>query len=143
MPKNSHRVAVYGTLKGMNRGGRWTGNIEYLGNAYSLFESFEMWGGSYPVVIRSEDGPNKGFVSVEIYQVDDDTLEQLDRYEGAPSLYEAEPVLFKMTKTNQEITALMYLGKSIKTSLKHRPIIKPSSSVLYWPYPAEYRPDAL
>lgn len=141
-----HRVAVYGTLKGMDRGGRWNGKngaIVYLGRAYTADPDYEMWGGSFPVVIRSPDGPNKGHVLCEVYDVSGDVLHQLDLYEGAPVLYMSEPVSLRMEKDGSDEVATMYFGNSIRGSLKSRPIIKPDGGVLYWPFPAEYRPEAI
>lgn len=149
--KQRHLVGVYGTLKGMDRPGRRWGDkqnpIDYLGRAYTLFPSFTMHGGAFPVVNRVLKGTlYSGRVLCEIYEVSTDTLRALDAYEGAPTFYEAEPVAFQMETDGSDCVALMYLGVGVNATLKSRPIIMPSSEVdpvLHWPYPSEYAPEAL
>ena len=141
----THFVAVYGTLKGMDKIGRpWKDSpdsVKFLGRAYTSSEDFEMHGGHFPVVNRGK-GPFKGRVLVEIYEVHEKVLHRLDAYEGAPDFYKAERVSFQ-TEDGEDIIALMYLGNDVNKTLEHRPIIKPASGVLYWPYPSEYKPEQI
>lgn len=149
MTKPSIAVFVYGTLKGMNRGGRWgaKGDIQYVGRGFTESRNFKMHGGSFPVVNRAHsDDPNIGQVQGEVYLVDDKVLARLDSYEGAPSFYEAEPTIVHLEGSGVVMPALIYLGRSVNNTLSSRPIIKPSSDVdpvLYWRYPSEYKPEAL
>ena len=80
-------VFVYGSLK---RGqshhqvladGRWQGPARLAGLAlYDL--------GPFPMAVPSEEPPNR--LQGELYAISADRLEQLDRFEGVPRLYERQ-----------------------------------------------------
>ena len=147
--EKKHLVFTYGTLKGMDRQRMKT--AVFKGRGVTLFDHFLMWGGGFPVVISSVlegagthplHGTMNGQVQGELFEVDDDALKALDNYEGAPEYYESIPVALKM-EDGTDAVALMYVGTGVQSSIPQRPIIKPSSGMLYWPYPAEHRPEPL
>lgn len=73
----NHKVAVYGSLKsGHGNHGLLKGSI-HVGN--KVVEGFDMFGlGSFPGIKPKEGGK----IFVEVYEVDDTTLERLDWLEG-------------------------------------------------------------
>ena len=86
--KDMIRVAVYGSLKRgfgnhyllANRGlflGAWLSGPDY--SMYNL--------GAFPAVIKGDTS-----IVCEVYQVDEPTLEHLDRLEGHPEFYKRELV---------------------------------------------------
>lgn len=84
---NTINVFVYGTLR------RGFGNHEYLLSHAPLVEEidlrgYEMWagqGGGIPVIRSSSDASS--LVHGEVYEVDERTLQGLDRLEGHPDWY--------------------------------------------------------
>lgn len=87
-----HRLFVYGTLMSGMPNNRWLDGCEMLGIArlkdYVLIDL-----GHYPGVIyqedRGEDCDDDDVVG-ELWEVDDETLTQLDRIECVPNLYTRE-----------------------------------------------------
>jgi gamma-glutamylcyclotransferase (GGCT)/AIG2-like uncharacterized protein YtfP len=83
------RLFVYGTLKrGFAREDLMAGAV-FEGSAttqrgYALHDL-----GAYPALVSAVDGAVLG----EVYRVDPEHLEQLDRYEGCPDLYRRESIL--------------------------------------------------
>ena len=77
----SHRLFVYGTLRagqiahGMLAGARFLGRRAAPG--YRLVDL-----GDYPAIV-----PGEGSVPGELYEVDDETLAAIDRYEEHPTLF--------------------------------------------------------
>lgn len=141
-----HYTFVYGTLKGMDRGGRWGSkhsSVEYLGRAITANPTFTLHGGGFPVANRVvSTHPYAGRILGELYLVDDDTLHALDSYEGAPNFYDSEPTQIRLLKDDSSHMALVYLGRSVNNGLRSRPIIVPGHElghdILHWPFPAEY-----
>lgn len=102
--KNNNKIFVYGTLKrGQGNHGRLA-NAVYLGKARTV-KNFTMYVDVLPYLYREEDGPG---VIGEIYEVDDDTLETIDRLEGHPILYKREKIKLDDGK---EVFAYIYQGK--------------------------------
>jgi gamma-glutamylcyclotransferase (GGCT)/AIG2-like uncharacterized protein YtfP len=83
------RLFVYGTLKrGFAREDLMAGAV-FEGAAttqrgYALHDL-----GAYPALVTAAEGAVLG----EVYWVDPEHLEELDRYEGCPELYRREPIL--------------------------------------------------
>lgn len=78
------RIAVYGTLKKGFHANNLLTNSKYLGTftqelPYAMYDL-----GAFPALTPSE---KKYEITFEIYEIDNKTLEELDRYEGYPSLY--------------------------------------------------------
>lgn len=81
----SHFVAVYGSLK------KGFYNHYFLENASFVSEGkvygFSMYDcGPYPMIARTMKKGN-GTVAVEVYAIDDNILQSLDRLEGCPNFY--------------------------------------------------------
>jgi len=82
--KKQHLVFVYGTLR------RVQSNHKLLGDAYcygtgSTRDKYAMYiSGSYPYVTSTEA---RYPITGELYDVDDDTLDKLDKMEGHPRYY--------------------------------------------------------
>jgi gamma-glutamylcyclotransferase (GGCT)/AIG2-like uncharacterized protein YtfP len=98
--ENKIKVAVYGSLKKGYGNHDWhLKDAEYLGQAetlpqYSLFSL-----GSYPGVIKG----GSTCVQLELYNVNEEELNNLDRLEGHPSYYQREEI------ETSEGTAWIYL----------------------------------
>ena len=80
-----HKVFVYGTLKrGYTANAMLLADAEYIGE-FVTTKKYRMYDlGPFPSVIQADDGH---YIMGEIYEVDDDTLIQLDTLEGVPRLY--------------------------------------------------------
>ena len=79
------KVLVYGTLKRGYGNHRLLETSSYLG-AFRA-QGFELHSlGAFPAVSFTKD--NSRFVEGELYEVDDDTLQNLDWLEGHPNFYE-------------------------------------------------------
>ena len=82
-----NRVFVYGTLKKQNsiRGMTIFTHLDnFVGEAFTIDSVFDMYSfGEYPAVTPTGKHKIKG----EVWEVDDDTLELLDRIEGYPDFY--------------------------------------------------------
>lgn len=83
-----NKVAVYGSLR------KNMGNHGFLVNAKHLsteeIKGFRMYSlGGFPAVLYN-GGQNT--VTVEVYEVDDDTFESLDMLEGYPRFYDRDEV---------------------------------------------------
>lgn len=72
-------IFVYGTLRRGNLLSCYLQRAEFIGEAQTVCAEFRMFcNGSYPYVIRVEDGYK---ISGELYRVDSDLLECLDEIE--------------------------------------------------------------
>lgn len=83
MPKNIHRVFVYGSLKRGGSNHHLLAGASFEGEA--AVEGLEMWdtGRGFPAC-----APGDGTVEGEVYRVDEATLAAVDRLEGVPDFYE-------------------------------------------------------
>lgn len=83
----SHRVAVYGSLR--QGFGNYNGFLRQYGDPICRFRSapgYEMFSlGGFPGVVRRELSDKS--IVVEVYEVDDETKQRLDRLEGVPTFY--------------------------------------------------------
>ena len=78
------RVFVYGTLRAGQRNHRLLRRATALGPA-STVEPFAMHDlGAFPAIVAGGETPVVG----EVYEVDAETLQALDRLEGYPHLYD-------------------------------------------------------
>lgn len=77
------KVFVYGSLKR----GYWNNSLlstaKFIGEAFTIDGSYTMYDGGFPYVVLGGDDD----VSGEVWEVDDDTLRNLDRLEGVPDHY--------------------------------------------------------
>lgn len=92
-------ILVYGSLK---RGGRLHHALEgsdFIGPAVALgFAMYDL--GAFPGIVPH---PQRSSIRGELYSVDADTLADLDRIEGTPSLYRREEteVYFRATRSGR------------------------------------------
>lgn len=77
-----HKVFVYGTLKKGYGNHRLLEKSKFLGTAYTHSE-FSLYNGGFPYA--TDGGKNE--IKGELYEVDDNTLQNLDWLEGYPSHY--------------------------------------------------------
>jgi len=81
------KVFVYGTLmKGDSRRGldRWAQGAKFVGAAVTSRPTYSLYDlGSFPAVVLTGDNHIKG----EVWIVDDETMQDLDRIEGYPAFY--------------------------------------------------------
>jgi gamma-glutamylcyclotransferase (GGCT)/AIG2-like uncharacterized protein YtfP len=82
----THRVFVYGTLKRGFCNHRLLEGCEFFGSAATV-PTFKMIETGFPVIMPDPDGKP---VSGEVYTVDDQTLERLDRQEREGLSYDRE-----------------------------------------------------
>ena len=95
--ENKTLVGVYGTLKKGQSANYKLGDSKFIAN--DKVPNVTMYNlGVYPAVVV--DGSDNE-AHVEVYEVDDNTLEVLDYYEGYPNLYDKTVVT---TDGNREIT---------------------------------------
>jgi len=82
-----NKIGVYGTLKKGQRAYGMIENCKFLGT-YAVDIPFVMISlGAFPALIKSPENHN---ITIEVYDVDDQTTERLDGYEGYPSLYQKD-----------------------------------------------------
>lgn len=89
-------VAVYGTLKrGHGNHIRILSNAFYVGRGVSL-DKFILFGEdtSFPYIFNPFGEHPSGHLSVEIFKVDQETLERCDSLEGHPNWYRREKRFF-------------------------------------------------
>jgi gamma-glutamylcyclotransferase (GGCT)/AIG2-like uncharacterized protein YtfP len=82
MDLDTFQVFVYGTLK---RGGRFDCTEEALSVQKATLKKHTLWYGAYPFIQKGEDGD---VVHGELHEYNIGMLENLDRIEGHPDLYE-------------------------------------------------------
>ena len=92
MSKRGIRVAVYGTLKAGKSNNDALRNAELLGSCVvqGNYKMFDL--GHYPCVVRDGEQHDKR-IYVEVYSVDEETLNTLDCIEGHPDYYEREKIV--------------------------------------------------
>ena len=91
-----HIVAVYGTLKHGFGNHRLLQNSRFIGYGTTA-EPYRLCVDGLPYLIRDEHDSGMP-VYVEVYAVDDETMEDLDRLEGHPTFYRREQVDIDMPR---------------------------------------------
>jgi gamma-glutamylaminecyclotransferase len=89
MKRMFHRVFVYGTLRRNYGNHRLLSESAFFGETTTAAYTFAMFGQGIPYVYPVEIGWR---IKGEVYEVDDETLEDLDRLEGNGYHYERRPV---------------------------------------------------
>lgn len=84
------KVFVYGTLKQGYGNHRLLTGAKFLGE-FTTKQPFNLRDGGFPYAVRNQE-ENNGLVKGEVYEVDDDILQQLDWLEGVPRHYQRQPV---------------------------------------------------
>lgn len=83
-----HRVFVYGSLKKGFSNHRVIHGAKFLGDDTTLEDAWFMFSmGGFPGVVSGN-----GYISGEVYEVDDEVLKDLDRLEGNGNFYTREVV---------------------------------------------------
>jgi gamma-glutamylcyclotransferase (GGCT)/AIG2-like uncharacterized protein YtfP len=84
---NKHRIFVYGTLRRGNAGSMSTRfpNAKFVGEAKVSGSLYDL--GAYPGLLL---GDSNSLVVGEVYEVDDEILDELDEFEGS-SNYQRKP----------------------------------------------------
>ena len=89
---NKTKVFVYGTLKkGNQRRGidRWAKGVQFIGPAVTSKSAYSLYDlGSFPAVVLN--GNTR--ISGEVWAIDEDTMNELDRIEGYPAFYKRTQV---------------------------------------------------
>jgi gamma-glutamylaminecyclotransferase len=100
-----HKVFVYGTLKKGYGNHRLLKDSTFLGNALT-FEKFTLYDGGFPYLGRYGASQIIG----EVYEVDDDTLSDLDRLEGVGhNFYDRWSTVAKLEAPNDDNPISCYI----------------------------------
>jgi gamma-glutamylaminecyclotransferase len=118
-------VFVYGTLKR----GYWNHDLlssaPFVGEAVSV-DDFRMGNvGSFPEIQLAEIGDQAGRVTGEIYDVDERTLQSLDRLEANGRMYEREELEFEVNGDVVIAWAYLWMGQPTQA-------IEPIDGQLTW-----------
>lgn len=115
-------VFMYGTLKKGQPNEYFMNSlpcIEYLGLAetckkYPLIINRDQW--NLPMLLnREEEGKA---VKGEVYQVNDDSLKELDRFEGHPEFYERTEIEVELIKDSKVVRCWTYFIKDFKEDVQ-------------------------
>lgn len=99
-------VFVYGTLKKGNLANMHLEDSVYIGSGETV-DLFDMYDGGYPKLTdKSLKQPAK--VVGEVYEIDSDTFEVLDNYEGYPILYTRKIVPVMVDETQYDCIIYLY-----------------------------------
>jgi gamma-glutamylaminecyclotransferase len=82
------RLLVYGSLRRGERANRFLADATFVGVARTAPGCMLYDLGAFPGLVHGGEGAVLG----ELYDVDDDLLARLDRYEGTPNFYRRELV---------------------------------------------------
>ena len=115
-------IAVYGTLKeGRGNHKHYLSNSKQISKNAKTTNKFALYSSGIPFVTKDQD---KTQVNVEVYEVDDETLNKVDRLEGHPNWYRRELTPITITKDDGEEEKLdawlyfMHLSDKQKQQLK-------------------------
>lgn len=106
MEKN--RVAVYGTLK-KNKSNHGLMRGSFLGKGF-VGKGYSLYVDGLPYLVKDSSGVG---CEVELYLVDDFTLENLDYLEGHPSFYKREKVWVTEFESGHKTEAYIYIYQGI------------------------------
>lgn len=103
----SKLLFVYGSLK---KGG-WANsrllNQKFIGTAKTT-KNYKLYAGaSYPMLVEEEDSNKALEIEGELYEIDEDLIPSLDRFEGVPSLYKRAHLSIQGYE-GQEIIGYLY-----------------------------------
>lgn len=109
--KRTYKLFVYGTLKkGFHNHDYYLGEgkSRFLGDAVTD-SSFTLYIEALPFLVReASDGPVEG----ELYEIDEDTLYEIDGLEGHPRVYKREFVTV-YDKDGNEVECFAYLYPNV------------------------------
>lgn len=108
MYKSQHTIFVYGTLKKGYGNHRLLTSSVFLGSGITV-KKYLMTANGIPFVSDEPDNKNITNIVGELYQVDNQTMYQVDMLEGHPSFYKREKVEVEMLDNyNSRCMAWMY-----------------------------------
>lgn len=102
--ETQHMVFVYGTLRHSHDNHQLLERAHYYGIGQTLKDYSMYITGGYPYVVGTE--PRYPIVG-ELYGIDDETLEKLDKMEGHPHYYSRKEI--PVIVDGKEYTAWMYI----------------------------------
>lgn len=91
--RNTHRVFVYGTLLRGFANHSYLQNANFLGPAMTV-DRYALYADIIPFVVRQEA---VSCITGEVYEIDESTLEDLDRLEQHPSWYRRDQVMVELS----------------------------------------------
>lgn len=103
----SNFVFVYGTLKDGLSNNVLLRSATFVSRGCTVKPYIMYDTGGFPVVFQETEKHN---VSGEVYEVDDQTLQRLDRLEGHPSFFERREITVDLADTGVQHTCWMYFG---------------------------------
>ena len=110
------KVFVYGTLR-KNRSNHWfLREAKHVCDAYTD-NNYTLYVAGLPCMVKEA---GNGGVFGEVYEVDEHTLEQLDRLEGHPDFYKREDIWVYEAATGHDIKVQTYIyqGKPKGTKVR-------------------------
>lgn len=129
-------IFVYGTLMQGQRAHRLLDGAKFVGTyslpGYSMYDC-----GSFPGIKES----GNGCVIGEVYEITDDFLPELDRYEGEGSLYDRELVWVKKGTESFHAYAYVYRNEPAGEVMKGKWDMKESDMVWYACYGSNLSED--
>lgn len=92
-------VAVYGSLRQGLGNHRLLDNdgVEFLGKGETVSKANMVSLGAFPAITQPSASGGSYPINVEVYSVDDDTFNNLERLEGYPTFYDREVVQVVMS----------------------------------------------
>lgn len=129
------RIFVYGTLKKGYGNHGVLGRSKYINEALTNSREFTMFDGGFPYVSDSFTDKNTGSILGELYEVDNEqTLANLDRLEGVPTLYIKREVDVTTLDGNTYKATMYVASRGTNERLKDRTEIEPKgrSKILEW-----------
>ena len=130
------RIFVYGTLKKRHGNHGVLGNSVFLGEAVTVSKEFNMYDGGFPFVTdHRNDEDSLGCIVGELYETSDKRiLDNLDRLEGYPSLYDKREIDVTTLDGISYIATIYVASEGSNDRLKQRSAMKPvgRAKLLEW-----------
>ena len=100
-----HKIFAYGTLRRGFHNFRLLEDSKFLGNATTAPEFTMLHLGGFPGIVRGGETTIHG----EVFEVDEPTLQRLDRLEGHPNFYRREETAVTLEDGNELPVSLYVL----------------------------------
>lgn len=121
-------VFVYGTLK-KDEGANYKLDKETFFGEFVSESLFRVFGEGFPMAVLSTDGhPLRG----EVYSVTQETLRNLDAYEGYPSFYTRSKLIFRNAEDDSRLAAWVYHINDPSNYVFKHPLKPREDSTLVW-----------
>lgn len=98
-----HNLFVYGTLKQGHSNHRFLRDSNFLGAAATQTKYTMVHLGGFPGVTQKKTSVIHG----ELYEIDDDTLRNVDRLEGHPSFYKRKTIKIDHENVTEAFTYIL------------------------------------